>query len=174
MNKEEFVKGYEKEIDMGCIMDDLTPEALGLFLDENPELISIMEIFKLGPDNLATIVTEIGGAEIYDFDSIWLFQILKEVVGCIPTWGENQPEVYDIETSVNNPGYPVYQNGTQNMMSAEALLGMKIHEKIKESLESYIKHPPSGDDTYFDYYPGEMSYNMAVLNWYLNDGPRMV
>ena len=66
-----------------------------------------------------------------------------------------------------------WKDGAVLYIGLDYALGLLIQIRQMKVHESYIRMLPGGDDTYFDYYPGDMFYMTAVMDWFLNDGPRM-
>jgi len=190
MTKEDFIKDYRERalivIDDETEQDEIddpkehgwSSRCLKEFMDDNPDMIKMFNFFNLKPCHMISIVLGVGGAEISSFDCIYLFDVMKEVVEKIPDWKDFMDGTQDPAEILTNEIHPGLRDskwgGTHQLMEAEELLGQKIHIAFRDCLQSHIDWPPTGDDTYFDYYPGDMEFHMAILSWYLREGPRMV
>jgi len=186
--------------DHDCAVDDDVEDGgvgsmcLAKFLGENENMLEALEYFSLRPGSLAKIVTEIGGAEIYRFEQMELLEDIRQLYHAVVLLGLGLLEACDAMMSAESFRAVVHgrlreeleylglsaddlerdrpylkENGT----SADKVLGAMIHLRHATLLKHYIGRGPSGDDTYFDYYPGEMYYHMAIMEWFLGDGPRM-
>ncbi len=200
MTKEEYISTYAEIIDpiryhAGVVDDDVEdggvgPMCLAKFLGENENMLEALEYFSLSPENLVKIVTEIGGAEIYRFEQMELLEDIRQLylapTEVAPAYvammsaesfravvhGRLREELEYLGLSADDleRDRPFLK---ENGMSADKVLGAMIHIRHAVLLKSYIGQGPSGDDTYFDYYPGEMYYYIAIMEWFLGDGPRM-
>ena len=166
---------------------------LAKFLDANQGMLEALTDFRMSGANLAEIVEAIGGAEMYEFSQIPLLEDIRTLRSwLIPRYGAEpiaQIEDAEIEVAlirqwmkergideVEVNRFAGFWVGTEynHEVTVDQALGGIIHARQIATLQNYNHKLAGGDDTYFDYYPGEMFYSMAVMNWFLNDGPRMV
>jgi len=193
----EFIDGYKDELiaeGVGAEHDleevgELNPAGLRVYLESNALTLEAMRYFKLDPKNLAKIVVSIGGAERYEFNGVELLADMVMARKHMVSASVTDPTMDSVilkdflddarkifEGTVALPS--IEKLGTLEWMgpqiSVDTALGMMIQCRAMISHAGYIELLPGGDDTYFDYYPGEMDYQAAVMSWFLNDGPRMV
>ena len=162
----------------------LSSDSLLKYLVVTPGQLEALRFFKLSGGALAKIVFEIGGAEMYQFDHIpidhdvlmvWNLlseeQKLKEPfearvdlqkLALLLEYGEF---VLPVERLVKKAVEfkTRFSHGGSPIVSADVALGMLIQLRAIEINARYVAHLPHGDDTYFDYYPGDMYYLNAVM-----------
>jgi hypothetical protein len=171
-------------------------------LEAEDGLVDVLTAFRLSGKNLADIVHAIGGSEMYEFYDISLLEdirllgvmILRE--NGIPSEGEIGADYGWLTDHLSQVQIPVavvrrwmkergiaeveadrfasfWDHQEHYAVSVDIALGGIIHARHIITLQSYNCMLPGGDDTYYDYYPGDMLYYSAVMDWFLNDGPRM-
>lgn len=191
----DYVVGYTDAVAKLDIADGgYTPADLRKFFAQRPQMQAAFNQFHLRPTALAKLVGAIGGAEIYNFGHM---DVLTDMhcLHCLLTAREavtpppDQPQITrtqlrtlcaDLDITkrpdqiMSADWIKPRDNQPDVMVDADIALGTLIHLRQAQMVTELVSDPPSGDDTYFDYYPGECEYHIAVMQWFLHDGPRMV
>jgi hypothetical protein len=203
LTEKEFVAEYRNRIiEFGAFfaegIDDpredqgFSAPNLAKFLDEHQGMLQALTEFRMSGENLADIVYDIGGAEMYTFKDLPLLEDIRSLrthmildhgtepiknienaqiaVYVVRRWmkerGIAEVDRFDSFWDDREPGPPKY------FITVDHALSGIINARQIAILQDY-NHMLIGDDKYFDYDPGEMIYySMAVMNWFLNDGPR--
>lgn len=199
MTKQEFVSQYRNQItkldvhfkaDLDDLDQGLSVASLEQFLDSKPGMLEALTIFRMSGENLANIVEAIGGAEMYEFTEIPLLEDIRTLASRWEIEPGTEPDVDQGEIKVDSVRQWMRKRGVGEVEAArfakfwaergnplekvamDFALGGIILARHIETLQGYNYMLPGGDDTYFDYYPGEMYYYSAVVDWFLSDGLR--
>jgi hypothetical protein len=186
--KEEYIKTYSQYVDSAvneCYGDgdDLCAGCLSDWLDEDSKRIDILNAFDLGPKSLAEIISAIGGAEFYEFDHLnFLLGLIHlypymQGAGHAHEEGIDYPELKEIIKKLFPKEYqhiPELDSHTYQSISLDRAIGYIIQAEQYLYHRDYLTWPPSGDDTYFDYYPGTLFYFGAINEWFLNSNNRLI
>lgn len=183
-----YICSYIKELDEEHLDDDFNPQNLRLLLQKNKPSLQMLLDFDLQPQDLAKIINSIGGAEYYEFSEIELIKMIillhpykakaVEVSESVIPWDTFQTIIQDL-FGKRDGFYGVskisekYLGLKKNMINLDIALGHLIHIQNFLFYQDYLLWPPSGDDTYFDYYPGGFYYNAAIMEWFLNSENRI-
>jgi len=193
MNKDTYIRLYsahsEKNGDRFYHDDGddcLCPICLDTFFKKNLTLFDALIYFELGPENLADIIGSIGGGEYYTWDHI---NILKAMIDFYPhvtkeekpyntiiPWTIVQKSINDIFEFTKAPQLNTNSLDIQNghaYITADRAIGHAIHMEHFIFLHHQLSWVPTGDDTYFDYYPGDLDYFNSLNNWFISSDIRM-
>lgn len=189
---QEYQKAGETSIQLEDDDDDgFGSAALEKWFMENQLRYDALTWWQMSPKNLVDIVDAVCGAEIYEFNHLYILGDLVELYKRVENTSKepsNQDQGLSVEwlkayldNSVLEQAHTSTLNNLKDMaaeghqeISFDVALGILIETRIAIEAVHNVIRPPGGDDTYFDYYPGAWRYQMAVMNWFLHDGPRMI
>jgi len=195
MNKETYIADYDAHIDKSIHIHDLGDNCFcnmclyNLSVKE-PTLIDALIAFDLKPENLATIIDSIGGAEYYEFNHIrlikWLLALYEYHAKGTDLHSQDIPYLLVTQLLEREflpeqikllPPIPQWRitnhHNNDPSLSMDIALGHLIHAEHFFFLHDTLHVPPSGDDTYFDYYPGAIFYFHAITEWFINSANRL-
>lgn len=186
MTRDDFINTYaehsKNHVD-NCSERDFCANCFAEWLDQDSKRRLILEFFHLGPKDLANITNQIGGAKYYEFNHL-IF--LQGILLLYPYKGMGDAHEYYISYNqlreitmklfrilhFNIPKIkPLYPN--DRSITLDLALGFIIQAEQFLFHKEYLEYPPSGDDTYFDYYPGAIFYFNAINEWFLNSKNRI-
>lgn len=188
MTREDYLRNYheglrERDLEVYLDDDELAPKALKLFWDKAPEMFDAMVAFDLDPRALVTIIYEFGGSElIYKFEDLPLFWFIYDLYKEIK-WDLIEPkEVHECYVKIHDLMAIEHSRlGSisdidyfgQDRITADRALGHLVHLWHIRVLTEWVQKPPTGDDSYFDYYPGDILGLNAIENWFLGSNNRI-
>ena len=181
MNKKEYIRIYARDIGIDRLDDDFSPSNLETQIEEGIINTDILLGFDLQPESLAKIIDAIGGAEYYSFNHINLLKMLRYLHpfrqgGHAHEEGLTLLELDSIGEKIFGDDWkhiPRTQLYHGDHLALDKALGHLIHAEHFIFLKDTLINPPSGDDTYFDYYPGSLYYFQAITEWFLNSNNRL-
>ena len=163
--------------------DGLSHYELQDFLFHPEDRFDAFIAFSLTPEWLAKIVTDIGGAEFYNWEHLLFIRaicLLNQYLdphtfpynGEIPlkTLWEIMAKLFTKDQMAIIPPIVTWYGET---ISIDRALGHILHAEQMIYLMDKLTCPPSGDDEYFDYYPGTLFYFSTINDWFLNSGIRI-